>query len=225
MTASSEAAGGHESTGAEGFLLAEYQGLIDIDRSRNERLDRFLTLFLTLAASPWAVYTLVLKEGASPQAFDSIPLVVAWVFLLTGLLGFLVTMMFIQVRFSIILYTRAMNAVRGHFAGMGNIRAALRLPTRGDVPPYYEKGSYILVAVLGMAVVNAAYLGFGAYRVTAPALSSLVRASSCLLLSVCWGTAHLYYYHRQAWQRDHRDSKAAGGLSFGPAARQPRRHD
>src|SRR5579863_7445244 len=53
-----------DGTREEKFIAAEYQALIDIDRSRNERLDRFLTIFMTLAAAPWALYALTLKESS-----------------------------------------------------------------------------------------------------------------------------------------------------------------
>ena len=52
----------------EKFLFAEYQALITIDGSRNDRLDRFLTMFMTLAAAPWALYAWSLKTmRALPQ--------------------------------------------------------------------------------------------------------------------------------------------------------------
>lgn len=70
-------------------------------------------------------------------------------------------MMFIQVRFNIILYMRAMNGIRRYFSRLGDIGPALKLPKQQTVPPYLEKGSYIQWAVLGMAAVNSLYLGAG----------------------------------------------------------------
>ena len=56
------------------FLLAEYQALVQLDGARNERLDRYLTLFLTLAGAPWALYILILKPPASTVDFAALPL-------------------------------------------------------------------------------------------------------------------------------------------------------
>lgn len=206
--------GGNEVGGktAEDFLLAEYRALIDIDTSRNDRLDRFLTLFLTLAASPWALYALMSRDDKSAAAFSTLPLPLAVVFFLTGMLGFLVMMMFVQVRFLIILYTRAMNAIRGHFAEKGAILGALRLPVTGDVPPYYEPGSYVLIAVIGMGLVNAAYATFGMYHVLAFA-RLLVRILANVLLFLVWFLVHLFYYRRQAAHRQDKD-RGSGKLTF-----------
>src|SRR5918999_4593593 len=85
------------------FLVEEYKNLLAIDAARNERLDRFLTLFLSLAGAPWALYALVIKDKGS-FALNEMPQPIAIVFLLVGLLGFLVVMMYIQTRFMIIAY-------------------------------------------------------------------------------------------------------------------------
>jgi hypothetical protein len=201
----------------EDFLLAEYRGLIDIDSSRNERLDRFLTTFVTLAAAPWALYALVLKDDHDPVNFGAVPLPVASVFLTIGFVGFLVSMMFVQVRFTIILYTRAVNAIRGYFSSRGNFGKVLRLPSSGRVPPYYEKGGYISIAVAGMGFVNSAYVAFGAYHLIPGQHSSLFRTVVSLLLGAAWFCLHVFYYRHQARRRERHDTE--GGLQFQPVSR------
>lgn len=191
------------------FLLAEYQALVQLDGARNERLDRYLTLFLTLAGAPWALYILILKDKTGPAAFADLPWPVACVFLGTGLLGTLVTMMFVQVRFTIILYTRAMNQIRGYFSDEG-IRAGLKLPTRSSVPPYLEKGSYIQWAVRGMAMVNSAYIGVG-FCFLWPRPPS-IWISICVVLGMTSFLFHVIYYSRQADRREQHDQ--AGELKF-----------
>ena len=111
----------------EKFLSDEYQALIDLDRSRNERLDRFLTTFVTLAAAPWALYALTVKDHSSVPSFSTLPSPVAVAFVLTGILGALVAMMYIQVWFTIVLYMRALNAIRGYFL-QAHTRLSFRLP-------------------------------------------------------------------------------------------------
>jgi hypothetical protein len=92
---------------------------------------------MILAAAPWALYALVLKDRGIPS-FSTIPFPVAAAFQLIGILGGLVTMMFIQMRFTIILYTRALNAIRGYFLDAGT-RLSFRLPSNPSKPPYNEK--------------------------------------------------------------------------------------
>jgi hypothetical protein len=193
------------------FLLAEYQALVQLDGARNDRLDRYLTLFLTLAGAPWALYILLLKDRASTADFAALPLPVACVFLGTGLLGALVTMMFVQVRFNIILYMRAMNDIRGYFKEAGDIRSALRLPFSGKVPHYYEKGNYIQIALIGMSLVNAAYIGFGSFSLLPGSPSS--RGGICVLGFVAIVTLHIAYYSHEAKRREKRD-QGKGDLKF-----------
>jgi hypothetical protein len=193
------------------FLLAEYQALIQLDGARNERLDRYLTLFLTLAGAPWALYILILKPPANTVDFAALPLPVACVFLGTGLLGALVTMMFVQVRFNIILYMRAMNDIRGYFKDAGDIGSALRLPFTGKVPHYYEKGNYIQIAIIGMSLVNSAYIGFGTFNLLPGSPSS--RGWICVLGFLTIVIFHIAYYSHESKRREKRD-QGKGDLKF-----------
>jgi hypothetical protein len=190
-----------DGTKEQKFLFAEYQALIDIDRSRNERLDRFLTIFMTLAAAPWALYALTLKESSGASSLSTIPFPVAAAFVLIGVLGALVTMMYIQMRFTIILYTRALNAIRGYFLDP-NTRLSFRLPTNPEKPDYYEAGSYIYFGIAGMAVVNSGYIGLGLFNLICWPESVSVRIWVFVVLSAaCW-IGHLVYYSSQASRRE-----------------------
>jgi hypothetical protein len=190
-----------DGTREEKFLFTEYQALIDLDRSRNDRLDRFLTIFMTLAAAPWALYALVLKDHPAPPSFSAIPSPVAAAFFLIGLLGALVAMMFIQMRFTIILYTRALNAVRGYFLSH-DARLSFRLPSDPTKPPYYERGNYIQYAVAGMAFVDSGYIALGLYNLTAWPNGFAVHLGTFILIgAVCW-FGHMNYYSRQAKRRE-----------------------
>jgi hypothetical protein len=200
MSESPENPDSTEKTKEERFLLAEYEALVDIDGSRNERLDRFLAMFVTLAAAPWALYVIIWKDNSGTPSFGTMPFPIAAVFVLIGVLGFGVAMMFVQMRFTIILYMRAMNSIRGYFSAK-NIVGVLRLPTTGRVPPYYERGSYIQIALAGMALVNSGYVGLGVYYLTPWPARSCFRVWITVLLAVfCW-FGHMIYYSYQARAR------------------------
>src|SRR5580658_679871 len=166
MPGPDENANSASDTGKEKFLFAEYAALISLDSSRNDRLDRFLTIFMTLAAAPWALYALVIKDRTAIPSISATPFPVAAAFVLIGALGALVSMMFIQMRFTIILYTRALNAVRGYFLP-AHARLSFRLPSDPTKPPYYERGNYIQFAVAGMAFVDSGYIALGLYNLIA----------------------------------------------------------
>ena len=195
-----------EGTKEERFLTAEYQALIDLDGARNERLDRFLTIFMTLAAAPWALYALTLKDHSGLQSFSAAPTFVAAAFVLIGILGALVVTMYIQVWFTIVLYMRALNAIRGYFLA-ADTRLSFHLPVKSDKPPYYDKGNYIQLAVAAMALVNSGYMGIGLFYVVhwprALCLRGVVFGS---LIFFCW-IGHMLYFASQA---DKRESHSRG---------------
>ncbi len=184
----------------EKFLFAEYQALITLDGSRNDRLDRFLTIFMTLAAAPWALYGLVLKDHSGVPSVSSIPFPVAAGFFLIGILGALVCMMFIQMRFTIILYTRALNAIRGHFLAPNTL--SFRLPSDPKKPPYHEKGNYIQFAVAGMALVNSGYLSLGLFNLINRPRATAMHLLTFVALGLALWFGHMWYYSSQAHRRE-----------------------
>ena len=200
MSHSGEAARSANGTSEEKFLFAEYQALISLDGSRNDRLDRFLTIFMTLAAAPWALYALVLKDHPGTPSVSGIPFPVAAAFFLIGILGALVAMMFIQMRFTIILYTRALNAIRGHFLAPHTL--SFRLPSDSTKPPYHEKGNYIQFAVQGMGLVNSGYISLGLFNLIGWPQRSIPHISVFTALGLVLWILHMRYYSGQAKRRE-----------------------
>jgi hypothetical protein len=79
-------------------------------------------------------------------------------------LGFLMFLAMINMRFDIILYTRAVNAVRDYFSmraaeiNVRRFRNYLKLPTDKNKPPYFEgfSRSYTWIFIL-MGLLNSSY--------------------------------------------------------------------
>lgn len=155
---------------------------------------------MTLAAAPWALYALVLKDHTSEASITAIPFPVAAGFLLIGVLGLLVCMMFIQMRFTIILYTRALNAIRGHFLGAHTL--PFRLPSDPTKPPYHESGNYIQFAVAGMALVNSAYISLALFNLISWPHRPVIHLCTFVLLGGLLWWLHLGYYSSQARRRE-----------------------
>jgi len=192
---------GSANTREEKFLGAEYAALIDLDKARNERLDRFLTIYMTLAASPWALYALFLKDHSETSSLLAMPGPVAIAFILIGVLGALVAMMYVQVWFNIVLYMRSVNAIRGYFLE-ANTRLSFHLPLNSSVPPYYQKRNYIEFAVAAMALVDAGYIGLGLLNLTGwPERLYLRIIGFVVMVSVCW-IGHMWYFKSQAVKRE-----------------------
>jgi len=109
-------------------------------------------------------------------------------------------------RFTIILYTRALNSIRGYFLPPDAL--SFRLPSNPSVPPYYEKGNYIQFAVAGMALVNSGYISLGLFNlVTWPHGPSIHLWTYVLLFVFIW-FLHMRYYSSQA---NRRESHSRGG--------------
>jgi len=189
------------------FLIEEYKGLLELDKARNDRFDRLVAMFLSLAGAPWVLYALVIKEkGAFTLA--AMPRLIAVVFLIVGMLRFLVVIMCIQTKFLITLYMRAVNSIRGQFA-VPTIPNGFRLPTAGNKPPYFEKGSYNFYAALGMALVNGSYVSLACYQL----LSSSERLKWVgLTVGLTWVVIHYLYYVHQARGREARGQAELGFL-------------
>lgn len=191
------------------FLIEEFKNLFALDTARNERLDRLLTLFLSMAGAPWALYALTIKEGGSIDLMG-MPKLIAILFLVVGLLGFLVVAMYIQTRFLIIDYMRAVNAIRGYLTK--DVEAsAVFLPTSKEKPPFIEKGSFITIAVRGMALVDFGYVLLGLYRLVP---ISIWRWFVIIPPALGWLAWHRIYYRRQGSRREADRRKHSGRMDW-----------
>jgi uncharacterized membrane protein YciS (DUF1049 family) len=206
-------AGEHENTKPvvedpeQQFLSSEYSALIDLDRARNERLDRILTIFMTLAAAPWALYALTIKDHQADLCKTEfcLPTLIAIAFIATGILGSLIAMMYIQVWFNVVLYMRALNAIRKHFLNPKTLD--FNLPLDEKNPPYLRWDRYIELAVIGMAVVNAFYVALGLYAFIHWDCCFAGRFGAAILIGSAWLVLHIWYCREQGKKREEGSNK------------------
>jgi hypothetical protein len=198
--------------GPDPFLLAEYENLNRIEISRNDRLDRFITLFLTIAGAPFAVYSLTIGKDVRADLL-SMPNLISCIFLLASVLGFLVVMIIVQIRLNILLYMRAANAIRGYLSRGSGIKDALLLPRSYDVPHYYEKWKHTHQTIIAMALVNSLYAGLAIYNLAAGLSLSILRVCVSGLIALICFYLHWWYYERAAANRESQD-KGPGKLHF-----------
>jgi hypothetical protein len=193
-----------EDTKEEKFLATEYQALISLDTARNQRLDSLITLYMTIAAAPWALLSFLLKDRPLLPTISTIPPLVAWAFILTGLLGALVAMIRIQVGFNIVLYMRNVNAIRGYFLEK-DTKLSFHLPISPKVPPYYSKWEDRHLALIGTAFVNSLYIALGLFNLIGWKERLALRVLAAALVASLSFVAHLIYYRSQARQRESRN--------------------
>jgi hypothetical protein len=194
------------------FLLAEYDNLNRIEISRNDRFDRFITLFLTIIGAPFAVYSLTIAKDTRLDLL-SMPKLIACLFLLAGVLGCLVVTIIVQIRLNILLYVRAANAIRGYLSQDSDIEHALLLPRQHNVPPYYEKWKHTHQIIIAMALVNSLYVGLGTYNLASSLSPLTVGLLSGGAAVVCF-VLHWWYYKTEAGNRESRDLGPRKGLQF-----------
>jgi uncharacterized membrane protein YciS (DUF1049 family) len=196
------------------FLSSEYTALIDLDRARNERLDRILTIFMTLAAAPWALYALTIKDHQADLCKTEfcLPTLIAIAFIATGILGSLIAMMYIQVWFNVVLYMRALNAIRKHFLKPETL--AFNLPRDEKTPPYLQWDRYIELAVIGMAVVNSFYVALGIYAFSHWDCCFAGRFGAAIVAGLSWFGLQVWYCSWQGANRQKHSSNPKGELRW-----------
>jgi hypothetical protein len=202
------------------FRLTEYETLANLVKSRDERVDRFVTVYLTLAGAPFALYAVLLKE-ISIAAASQPPVIIAWLWLFCGLFGIYLVQVIVQLRFSAILYVRAMNGLRMFFGGDKPVERGLWLPAKTSQPAYDESdhfvndvkhpAKYMFHIIQAMAILNGIYVGLGLRYIPGPLeIPELARWVGPLIIAVIVWLAQVKTYRDSA---KHRESRATtGGL-------------
>jgi len=123
------------------FMLQEYNTIASAHFELHNGLRQNFRFYLGLAALPFTVLAIAFKETASVW---TLPDVLTFLFGITSLIGFLMFLALINIRFDIILYTRTVNGVRAYFSERANELGAreterfLKLPIDKSKPPYRE---------------------------------------------------------------------------------------
>jgi len=204
------------------FLLAEYASLTSLANSRDEHADRFLTIYLILAGAPFVIYAALLRERVAKANVLDLPPLVAAALLFVALVGYSILQVVTQLRFSTLLYIRAMNWIRKTYGGEDPVRLGLILPSDPKYPPYNEgpqrieeagkknhrAGKYMYHVVVAMAFVNALYLGLGIYYFPSrlhreEQWLNMLGPTACFAIYWAW---QMRYYHQSANQRETRAS-------------------
>jgi TRAP-type uncharacterized transport system fused permease subunit len=151
-----------EKTPVDEFMLTEYGTIASAHFDLHGGLRQNFRFYLGLIAIPFTVFAVY--KDPSIQIFN-LPTVLLLLIAVVPILGFLMFLAMINMRFDIILYTRAVNAVRDYFnmraaeLGVVNFKHYLKLPTDKNMPPYFEgiSRSYTWIFAF-VGLLNSAYL-------------------------------------------------------------------
>ena len=123
------------------FMLAEYATIASAHFDLHAGLRQTFRFYLGLLAVPFSVWAVAFKEHTD---IFHLPSVLAVLFAIMPVLGFMMFLQMAHTRFDIILYTRAVNGVRAYFVNRAqqftpdDVRQYLKLPTSQSRPPYRE---------------------------------------------------------------------------------------
>ena len=143
------------------FMLAEYQTIASAHFDLHNGLRQNFRFYLGLVAVPFTVFAVY--KDVNLNIFR-LPQVLLLLFGLIPFLGLLMFLSMINTRFDIILYTRAVNAVRAYFKmradliGPVDFKQYLKLPTDKNKPPYFEGSRAYTWLFTTISFLNSAYL-------------------------------------------------------------------
>lgn len=202
------------------FLLAEYESLTEFVNARDERIDRFLTIYLALAGAPFVLYATLLRNAVLPVDLSRVPAIVAASLIFVSLAGYAVLKIIVQLRFSALLYIRAMNGIRRCYGGANPVASGLMLPPDPRYPAYcegprwrltenggmeVEQRKYMFEVVFAIALVNGAYLGLGLfYFPSFVNIPSWVSVLGPILAAMAYVVVQVHYYFLSAKMREAR---------------------
>jgi hypothetical protein len=193
---------------SEEFLIAEYESIVQAHFKSIETITGFFRYYLLLTAVPLAISSAVLSlnlanlgAGTSFNALvQLIDAILPITFLFVALVGLGVMWYLCNLRHDVVLYARAINAIRRaffekHEGSLESKNRIIILPRSSAIPAYHEMG-YFYPVVLVFALVNSAYMGLGQFLLNG-------FSYSVVTLPVIYFCLHLFVYFRLSSYREH----------------------
>jgi hypothetical protein len=152
-----------DNVGLEKFFLADYEQVAKAYFDQHKRFADFFKFYLTIMTVPTSVVVYLVKEGSFSLdqlglAVSSVPL--AALFLVLAMVGFMMMMILINIRFEILRHARQVNLIRGYFRDHVALKPEIAeqyflFPPRGDYPRFKETKFGSMKSVVScMAVIN-----------------------------------------------------------------------
>lgn len=210
------------------FFLQDYEHVAAAYFDEHKTFTSFFKFYLTIMTAPAVVALYYLKEVGADLHKVSVLVVVF--FLVLGLVGYLMSVVLINIRFEILKLAREVNLIRSFFKDLAGLseeemRKYVFFPMNRAYPPFYEaKGIGLTKAALvSMALINGllwALAGWtGMSKVFGALFGPLAYALmlvGVLILSVGW---HLATYRALARRAEGTAAPSSGGAKS--AACQP----
>lgn len=151
----------NEKTPVDEFMLAEYQTIASAHFDLHNGLRQNFRFYLGLVAVPFTLFAVY--KDPNLDIFH-LPTVLLVLFAVIPSLGLFMFLSMINTRFDIILYTRAVNAVRAYFKmradqiGQSGLEGYLKLPIDKNKPPYFEGWRAYTWLFVTVGIMNSGYV-------------------------------------------------------------------
>jgi len=144
------------------FMLAEYNGIAKAISDHHTVILKMMNYFLIVAAVPISFVTIFIKTGDGNLDFNSLPSIVSLLFLVISLVGFVFTLILINLRMGQIRYARTVNLIRRFFIDYEfsdlDISLYLILPAIDTKPKFFEFLRVIFWQVVLIGILDGTYL-------------------------------------------------------------------
>ena len=182
------------------FTLEEYKNISQAHFELHNAFRQMFRFYLGIVAVPVTVFAFAYKDVQ--VSLESLPVIFVYILLLAGIIGLLMFLSLINIRFDIIFYTRTVNGTRAYFVNRSNSALTKYLLLPGDMrfPPYTETFKAYWWQFLLIALINSAY-------VTVAARNLLGRWCFAFIAAAVVFGLHYLAYVRLAASRNLKDEK------------------
>jgi len=196
---------------ADEFMLAEYKNISTAHFELHNAFRQMFRFYLGIVAVPITVFAFTYKDAS--LALRTLPLVFIYILLLTGIIGLLMFLSLVNIRFDIVFYTRTVNGTRNYFMSRATetkLQPYLFLPGDMRYPAYRETYKAYWWQFLMIAIINSMYVTIVSLRLSGHWYIAI--AVGALFFAV-----HVLAYYRLASRRDQKDHKRLEAIGLGNA--------
>jgi hypothetical protein len=188
------------------FMLEEYKNISKAHFELHSGLRQMFRFYLGVVAVPVTIFAFIYKEAT--VTIENVPSVLSATLCLIGVIGFLMFLSLINMRFDIIFYTRTVNGTRGYFIDRAkslNARYHLLLPDNMEFPAYQENPTKAYWwQFLMITLINTIYLGAG--------IKKFNFWTGTIVTSIVFFITHVVIYYFFAWRRKQDTEKMLSGI-------------
>lgn len=146
-----------ESDNQDSFVLEEYKNISKAHFELHNGFRQMFRFYLGIMAVPVTIFAFAYKD--EKISLDNLPPVSVYILLLIGIIGSLMFLSLINIRFDIIFYTRTVNGTRAYFLKKrADLSKYLLLPGNMRFPSYQETFRAYWWQFLMIAVINSIYV-------------------------------------------------------------------